>query len=95
MGGNPERDGTIFMGEVHTCKDFNLAVVGRPGWIKWLKNGAGKCLYFMQLFLHYILFGKKWGGWKDGGTCQHFWLLPAQLSCKIVKEFETEIWIEI
>ena len=62
MGGNPERDGTIFMGEVHICKDFNLAIVGRPGWIKWLKNRAGKCLYFMQLFLHYILFGKKWEG---------------------------------
>ena len=40
------------------CKDFNLAVAGGLGWMKWLKNGAGKCLYFMQLLLHYILFGE-------------------------------------
>ena len=40
------------------CKDFNLAVVGGQGWMKCLKNGAEKCLYFMQLFLHYILFGE-------------------------------------
>ena len=26
--------------------------------MKWLKNRAGESLYFMQLFLHYILFGK-------------------------------------
>ena len=26
--------------------------------MKRLKNGAGQCLYFMQLFLHYILFGE-------------------------------------
>ena len=40
------------------CKDFNLATVGGLVWMKWLKNGAGKCLYFMQLFLHCILFGE-------------------------------------
>ena len=40
----------------YSCKDFNLAVVGELGWMKWLKNGIGKFLYFMQLFLHYILF---------------------------------------
>ena len=40
------------------CKDFNLAIVGGLGWMKCSKNGAGKCLYFMQLFLHYILFGE-------------------------------------
>ena len=44
------------------CKDFNLAIVGGLGWMKWLKNGAGKCLYFMQLFLHYILFGENFIG---------------------------------
>ena len=38
------------------CKDCNLAIVGLS-WMKWLKNGVGKCLYFMQLFLHYIFFG--------------------------------------
>ena len=26
--------------------------------MKWLKSGAGKYLYFMQLFLHYIPFGE-------------------------------------
>ena len=30
--------------------------------MKWLKNGAGKCLYFMQLFLDYILFGENFIG---------------------------------
>ena len=40
------------------CKGFNLAVIGGLRWMKWFKNGAGKCLYFMQLFLHYIRFGK-------------------------------------
>ena len=44
------------------CKDFDLATVGGLGWMKWLKNGAGKCLYFMQLFLHYILFGENFIG---------------------------------
>ena len=38
------------MGEVDSSRhhDFNLSVVGGLGWMKWLKNGAGKCLYFMQ-----------------------------------------------
>ena len=31
-------------------KDFNLAILGL-GWIKWLKDWAGKCLYVMKLFL--------------------------------------------
>ena len=44
------------------CKDFDLAIVGWLGWIKWLKNRAGICLYFMQLFLHYILFGENFVG---------------------------------
>ena len=44
------------------CKDFNLAIVGGLGSIKCLKNGAGKCLYFMQLFLHYILLGENFIG---------------------------------
>ena len=26
--------------------------------MKWLKYGAGKSLYFIQLFLHYIVFGE-------------------------------------
>ena len=40
------------------CKDFSLAIGGELGWKKWLKNGAGKDLYFMQLFLQYTLFGE-------------------------------------
>ena len=31
------------------CKDLNLTIVGGLGWMKWLKSGAGKSLYFMQL----------------------------------------------
>ena len=44
------------------CKDFNLAIVGGLVWMKLLKNGAGKRLYFMQLFLLYILFGEHFIG---------------------------------
>ena len=40
------------------CKGFNLAIEGGLGWMKWLKNGARKGFIFMQLFLHYIVFGK-------------------------------------
>ena len=40
------------------CIDFDLAIVEGLGCKKWLKNGAEKCLYFMQLLQHYILFGK-------------------------------------
>ena len=63
----PQRHETIFMGKVdpsrqHSCKDFNLAIVGGLGWINWFKNEAGECLYFMQLFLLYILFGENFTG---------------------------------
>ena len=34
------------------CKDFNLAIAGGLGCMKWFKNGARKSLYFIQLFLH-------------------------------------------
>ena len=34
------------------CKDFNLAIGRGIGSMKWLKNGEGKSLYFMQLFMH-------------------------------------------
>ena len=44
------------------CKDFTLAIVGGLGWMKSLKDGTGKCLYFMQLFLQYILFGENFIG---------------------------------
>ena len=30
--------------------------------MKWLKNGAGKSLFFMQLYLHYILLGEDFIG---------------------------------
>ena len=28
------------------CKDFDLAIGGGIGWLKWLKNGAGKGFIF-------------------------------------------------
>ena len=31
--------------------------------MKWFKNGKGKILYFMQLFLHYIFFGGNFIGY--------------------------------
>ena len=34
------------------CKYFNFAIGGGMKYVKWLKNGAGKDLYFMRLFLH-------------------------------------------
>ena len=46
----------------HSYKDFNLAIAGELGWINWFKNEAGECLYFMQLFLLYILFGENFTG---------------------------------
>ena len=59
-GGKPQRDKGYFYGGSSIlkvpCKDFNLAIVGELGWMKWLKNEAVKCLYLMQLFLNYILF---------------------------------------
>ena len=62
MGGKLQKDDTIFIGgslPLKTpCKVFNLTIGGGLGQTKWLKNGAGKNLYLMQLFLHYILFGK-------------------------------------
>ena len=39
-----------------------LAVARELGCMKWLKNEARKSLYFMQLFLHYIHFGKNFIG---------------------------------
>ena len=54
--------GIDLWGELASCKDFNLAIVGGLGWMKWLKSGAGKYLYFMQLFLHYIPFGENFIG---------------------------------
>ena len=40
------------------CRDFNLVIVRELDSMKWLKNGTGHCLHFMQLFLHYIPFGE-------------------------------------
>ena len=40
------------------CKDFNLTIGGGLGWMKWLKNGAGKKIYFIELFLHDIFLAK-------------------------------------
>ena len=54
MGGKSQRDGTIFMGEIDPSR-HNVKILI---WIKWLKNGAGKCL----LFLHCIIFGENFIG---------------------------------
>ena len=64
------------------CKDFNLAVVGGLGWMKWLKNGADKSFLVKILLakLKYLYIQYTWisimkkqnsnqngKGWKDGG----------------------------
>ena len=64
-GGKPQRMGPFLRDSwplKTPCKNVNLAIGGGLGWMKWLKNGAGKSLYFMQLFLHYIIFGENFIG---------------------------------
>ena len=34
--------GIDLWGELASCKDFNLAIVGGLGWMKWLKMGQRK-----------------------------------------------------
>ena len=34
-----------------SCKDFNLAISGGLGWMKWLKNGTGKDFIFHTITL--------------------------------------------
>ena len=62
LGGQSTKGWDHFFGESWplktSCKDFNLAILGGLGWMKWLKNRAMKCLYYMQLFLHCILSGE-------------------------------------
>ena len=45
-GGKPQRDKGYFYGGSSIlkvpCKDFNLAIVGELGWMKWLKMGQKK-----------------------------------------------------
>ena len=41
---------------------INLKIGGNLGWMKLLRNGVMKSLYFMQLFLRYILFGEHFIG---------------------------------
>ena len=56
-GGKPQRHkgmGACLWGKL---TPFDLAI-GGLGWMNWLINGAGNCLYFMPLFLHYILLVK-------------------------------------
>ena len=45
----------------------------------------------MQLFLHYILFGENLLVKLKYLYIQYAWISIMKLSCKIVKEFETEI----
>ena len=42
------------------CKDFNLATVGRLGWMKWLKNGA--FIFHAIIPKLYFLFGENFIG---------------------------------
>ena len=66
MGGKLQKDETTFIGEVDPSRHhvvFNLEIGGGLGWMKRLKNWAGKSLlYFMQLFLHYIHIGENFIG---------------------------------
>ena len=127
MGGKPQRDGTIFMGEVEHSRHYvHLAIVGALGWIKWLKMGQTNvyisCSYsntisllvkillikLKYLYIQYagISIMKKQNSIQNGKakkmvvlvkTFDHYYhkFQLFQLPCKIVKEFETEIWIEI
>ena len=61
MRGKPQRDGIIFMGKFDPSrhhKGLDWVIIGVLGWMKWLKKWAGKYLYFIQFFLHYILSGE-------------------------------------
>ena len=62
--GKSQRAGSMFMGKLDSSRHhvIFLAIVGGLGWMKWLKNWAGKILYFMKLFLHYILFAENFIG---------------------------------
>ena len=51
--------GPFFMGEVDPSKD--QVKEGLVEWNGW-KMKQGKVLYFMQLFLHYIIFGENFIG---------------------------------
>ena len=105
-----------------TCKDFNLAIVGELGWMKWLKNWAGKCLYWcnfscnvfflmkiLLVKLKYLYIQYAWTSImkrqysNQNGKIEkmvvpvktfdhyHHKFHLLQLSCKIIKLFETEI----
>ena len=60
MGIKPQKDGNTFMGEVDPSRHHIKILIWQLQ--KWLKNGARKCLYLMQLILHYILFGENFIG---------------------------------
>ena len=57
-----KRLGPFFIGRVDELtldapsKDFNLAIGGGAGWIKWLKTGAGKGFIFHAIFPALYLF---------------------------------------
>ena len=56
------------------CRDFNLVIVRELDSMKWLKNGTGHCLHFMQLFLHYIPFGENSISYVKYLYIQHAWI---------------------
>ena len=104
------------------CKDFNLAVVGGLGWMKWLKMDREKfifhaiipalyplwwkfCWLSQNTFIFSMLESQSWKNKKvtKMWRLKRLWYLSKrfdhshgkfqlfQLSCKTVKEFETEI----
>ena len=56
-GGKSQSDGIIFMGEFDPSR-HHVGNWKRSRVDEMVKNREGKSLYFMQLFLHQILFGK-------------------------------------
>ena len=66
-----QRDETIFYGGCWPlktpCKEFDLAIGGRLGWVKWFKNGVGKAFIFHAVTLALYPFWWKFY-WLSQGT---------------------------
>ena len=60
----PQRVGTIFYRgswPLETpSKDYQSAIRGRLGWMKWLKNGAEKGFIFQAIIPALYLFGENY-----------------------------------
>ena len=62
----PQRAGTIFYGGVNASRHL-VKILEEGNWKSTsldeiVKKGQRKVLYFMQLFLHYFLFGESFIG---------------------------------